>query len=131
MAAGVLVVLFAGQSVGEFLVSLTGGVNNPAPYTSLAYLEPESAAGGLVRGDSVEFVITNVTGEKRDYHWSATIGGRKVADGTAVSDAVNTRRVVTVELARAGALTFAVDGLPQTLTGVVAPGPDASRKKAR
>lgn len=131
VAAGFLVVLLFGQSAGESLVALTGGSNTAAPYTSLSYREPEIAAGGLVRGGAVDFVITNATGDEREYRWNATIDGRKVGHGTAVTDAATSSRVVTVELERTGKLVFSVEGLPQTLTGVVTPDSDPSQKKVR
>ena len=130
-AAGLLAVLVAGQPVGEYLVALTGGSNTPAPYTALSYRNPESAAGGLITGGTVEFVVENVTGVGREYLWHVSIDGRETDHGTVVTDEAAPKRVVSVDLTRPGSLVFAIDGLPQTLTGVVAPATRTSQKKAR
>ena len=77
----VLLVLLFGQRVGEGLVVAVGGSNTAAPYSSLAFTDPESASSVAV-GSYVEFRISNQTGNTKRYEWVASIDGRTVDRGS-------------------------------------------------
>ena len=125
----VVAVLIGGQGIGERLVHLTGGSNEQASYTSLAYADPEQAANGLQLQGDVTFVITNMTGTDRTYRWNTTIDDKVSASGSVVT-AANESASVTVPLRRTGHLVFHVDGLPQELTGTIRSDGDAPSKEA-
>jgi len=101
-----LVVLAAGlgqTSLGHAMLQKTGLYKEPASYTSLAFLHPQSLTEQLPSKRSnvgVSFVIRNVSGTARDYQWSVLLNqGRRTSRVAAGSVRVGSGRDVIVSRA--------------------------------
>lgn len=112
-------VLFSGDRIGQSLVEITGGSNSVAPYTTLAYANPELAATGFDLNSMGKFIIHNGSSDEVTYNWLFSIDGRVIESGMVTSSGLNSDSVIDVPLKKSGNFIFSIKGFSQNLTGVV------------
>jgi hypothetical protein len=106
LLAAVVVALVVGFSpISKRLLHLLNGSFAPAPYSSLALVNPSVVAPGVTIGSSIRVNLTNHTGHTVSYIWVATqkskpisTGSRRLSNGASATLYVQTWRAKTGKL---------------------------------
>jgi hypothetical protein len=102
LGLAVVGLVFGFTPISRQLLKAVDGSFAPTPYSSLALSVPSDAATGVPTGLAVPVQLTNHTGHRRTYHWTAEESGALIShgeetlgNGQAISFYIPTRGAVT------------------------------------
>jgi hypothetical protein len=112
-----VILLFAFTPISSALLASSDASFAPVPYTSLAVRTPAIVPQGFELGDLIPVRLTNQTGDKRTYHWSASERGVVVSLGEITLDNGRAADInVPTNFASAGRLRISITGTDVFLT---------------
>jgi hypothetical protein len=113
----IVLFLTTAQPAGELLVKAVGGSNEPKPYTSLSFKEPEKASR-IIKEDILEFVVENHTNSQKKYYWEVIVNNMIVDQGNIEIDDKASMVVKTIPK-KSGRLRIQLVGSKVYITGTV------------